>query len=189
MADKNAIRVLLQPEVAEEDVDDYATDAGWIPLGARPSTAATPYAYVWEVEDAGVQAEYVFDDLVGVAYLYFHGDDTVAVADQARGAIPTWSVDDVVTRLRSASDLETRVDSVLRIGVARVAQTEPVCAVLLSSADDPDAWMRRAFVTAAGYLEWPVLVERARKMRLDDPDPEVREEARIVVEAVERAKR
>ena len=180
------MRVLLQPQVTEADVDTYGLDAGWIPLGERPAGDTVPYAFVWDVEDAGVQAEFVRDDLVQVDYLYLHGDDAdgvARVAAETRARLPTWTFDEMLERLGAAGDRDVRLDSLLRLGVTRQPPTATAVAPLLATADDPDRWVRQGFVTVAGYLEWPELLERVRGL-LGDPDPGVAGQARIVLGAL-----
>jgi hypothetical protein len=179
----HTIRIIIKPGITEEDVAELAVSVGWIPLGSRPASPRNPYAFVWEDENHDVEIHYVYDNLLDMAYLYLQGRNTHEVELLARAGLASWTYVELLDQLKTATRAEDVIDAICRIALSREAETHEAVNLLVS-ATSGDAGIRRAVITAAGYLEWPPLIELAQRLRACDPDVEVREEAALVLDAI-----
>jgi hypothetical protein len=180
-------RVLLRPEVTEEQVEDVSLDLGWVVLGSRVATDTTPYEQVWQDENAAVYVHFVWDDLLALAFLLLHGGDVPTVERKVRAALPTYTYDEVLTELRSATDGAQLTDSIFRLAVLRPAEDPEVIELLQRAAGSKDAAVRRCVVHGVSYLEWPALLTLIADLRENDPDQTVREDAALVLDAIAEA--
>lgn len=177
-------RVLLRDDVTEDRVEDVALDLDWIPLGSREATDNGPYEQIWEDEVAGVYVHYVWDDLVRMAYLLVQGTEVIAVETAIRAVLPTYAYGEVIGELRTATGREPVIDAICRIAVLQPNENVEIVRLLLNAADNEDPEIRRAVITATGYLEWRALLERIAIFRDHDPDAVVRADAALVLDAV-----
>jgi hypothetical protein len=175
--------------VSEDQVDEVSLDLGWIPLGSRPASDTSPYERVWLDEVAEVYVHYVWDDLLALAFLLLQGRDVRTVEQEIQAALPIHTYDEVLAELRSASGREAVIDAIARLAALRPSEDAGVAELLRGMANDDDPEIRRAVVTAAGYLEWPALLALLTRLREDDADQTVRDEAATVLDAIASSRR
>ncbi|WP_143760866.1 hypothetical protein [Actinosynnema mirum] len=180
----NSVRVLLDPRVEQEDVEEASLELLWLFLEERPHTDSTPHEHVWLDELSEVYAHFVRDDLLGVSFLLLHGDDVPEAERAVRAVLPTVTLEEVVAALATASDDTELVNALRFLAAALPVETPELVGLLTATARSGAVNARGAFVTAAAYLEWPRLLDEVARLRDEDPDQGVRANAAIVLDAI-----
>jgi hypothetical protein len=191
MSDHEAyVRVLLHLNVTEEQLEELALDLDWMPKGLRAATDKAPYQHVFQDETAGVYIHYVWDELLRIPYVLLRGDDVAAVEEKIRRSLPTYTYDEVVEHLRSASGRESVIDAICQVALLRSAEDRDsaedpeIVELLRRERQSDDVEIRRAVVTCAGYLEWPALLALITEVREIDSNETVRQDATLVLDAI-----
>jgi hypothetical protein len=187
-------RVILHPDVTDEQIEDVAMDLDWMELGIKPATEKTPYQRIWEDEIAKVVVRYIWDDLLRQPFLTLQGEDVSTVEQRICNALPSFTPEEIVESLHSASGYEPVIDAIALVallghaGYGELSEDPEIVRLLEMRAQSEHPEVRNAVITAAGYLEWPAMLELVAGLRDRDPDQDVREQADLVLNAIAEAR-
>jgi hypothetical protein len=177
-------RLVLKPHVTESDFELAAWEHNWL-IREMGEEEAGALVDTWATADGGTIIRFVNDSPIGLNYVRVHGDAADLVAQQIREDLELWSVSEALDALRKAESLgDKRVALFAAALTAPVTPDHEVVGRLRDAAADPDVNLRRSFVEAVGYLPWPQLVEHVDELSRNDPDPVVRDDARLLLEGI-----
>ena len=145
--------------------------------------------YSWLVNDMKTDFNFVEDTVRDLYFFVTGGPQADMVEAVVRAAFPCWTHAEVLRQAQDAQgkDSDTRLEALQRLAAVAPEEAEPADLALYEAAlSDRDANLRHAGIEAVGYTEWPVLVERLRRIQGEDPDPEVRLAALRMVQAIQK---
>ncbi|MER6565673.1 HEAT repeat domain-containing protein [Streptomyces sp. NPDC001093] len=183
-------RCVLKPEVSRDDVElaVWEMDLNLFEMGDEE---ADVYVDIWRSDDESTEVHYVEDRPIGLAYMTLRGAAAQAYEQRIRESLACWSFDEVVDALTGAVDRDARLVAVYATVLTAAEnpeeqrqREEAVAEQLRHVAADPDPGIRQSVVIATGYWPRPALVEIVREIQRSDPEPRVRENARILLEGI-----
>jgi hypothetical protein len=180
------IRVPLKENVNINDVDTLAWREEWNIQASIPRTRDNPYEVIFTAED-GTSIHYIEDFLLGVNYLLLEGEDPAPTAERILGKLPTYSIDEIQ---RLVERCRTRDEQIRAIYLAAAATTPRFDASLYRlfeitlASNNPE--VRSAAILGMGYAAWPAFKALLQPIEATDPDARVREDARAMLESLER---
>lgn len=171
-------KILLKHQVDAGAVMNLAGENRWFFQDCdMMSPQQTFSVYSWLVNDMKTGMDFVEDTIRDLYLIVTAGPQSEMVEKVVRAAFPCWMHDEVLRQAQEAqgADADARIEALQRLSAVAPEEAEPADLALYEAAlSDPDPRLRCAGVNAVGYAEWPVLVERLRRMQGEDPDPEVR---------------
>ncbi|AGP41493.1 hypothetical protein SCE1572_47625 [Sorangium cellulosum So0157-2] len=175
---------LLGPRTSHADFERFAKAQGWVLHEDRPSKGPkSPYEQIWVTSDQSTAIHYMDDPTPKERFLIVYGRHTGDVAFDVGANLDIETSDDVMDRAVIASTDAERVNVAWQIGVVAKAYDETALDILKSLYDGADDVVRHAVINAVGYRGWPEAMSFLEDVAKDDPSPELRENARAIVEA------
>jgi hypothetical protein len=185
MADVQSARLVIKDYVRREDIDRIAEREGWQFRREVPAQPQKPYSKIWLTQDGETGAAYVEDALINVRYLEVRAYDLPSAVQRIAAVTDTYSDAEIRGMLAYASTPEQWVDVIHKAAVAAPRQFDPsYFQLLLKAKDHPDPRVREAFIEAAPYVLWREMEEPLKEMEKNDPDPEIRRKAGIMLTAM-----
>jgi hypothetical protein len=183
-----AYRTVLAPSAGREQFQELARSAGWQLHNVVQPTEAQPYEEIWSVDGGAGSAHYVEDDRIGVASVLTMGERAGELADLVRQGLSTVTPDEVLVWAYVVGESGDPGGRVQALGyLAAVAPGEPsdaFVAVLEDALRDNRVEVRRAALYTCVYLSWLELVPLVESVREGDPDVTTRENAALVLAAI-----
>lgn len=177
-------RLVLKPHVTESDFELAAWGRNWL-IREMDEEDAGALVDTWVSSDGTTEIHYVEDRSIGLNYLTLHGEATTLIEQQIREDLDLWSLPEALDALRAAEMSDDKRPALYAVALtAPPAPHDEVIDEFRDVAIDADPVVRRSFVEAVGYLPWPQLVELVEALRRDDPDPLVRDDARLLLEGM-----
>lgn len=103
-------------------------------------------------------------------------------------AIARWTSPDAVVAIQEANNRNDKLRAIYAAVLsAPAAEDAAVVDALCPLVDDPDPGIRQSLIVATGYRPWPGLISMVRELRDRDPVDHVRENARILLEGIEKS--
>ncbi|GGN64281.1 hypothetical protein GCM10010112_24330 [Actinoplanes lobatus] len=171
---------------AELEVDQISFDDGWDMLQVEDPASDT-FVNVWATADGSVEIHLVKDPMVGLDYLTLYGDDVADVQLDIEERSSFWSTGEALREIGRATDRDDRLRAVYTAALSATdAESDAVAEAFRTVSRDDDPGIRLSVVVATGYLQTPGLVEIVAGLAADDPHDTVRENARILLEGIER---
>jgi len=178
------LRLVLKPGVSGSDVESFAWENDWnlFEMGEEDAGALVD---IWRTDDGETEIHYVDDRPIGVTYLTLSGGAVDAMERQICDGLDVWSFPEALEELSGAFHATEKRIALFVAALAAPEEESEVAAQKISSvAEDSDPELRRAFVEAAGYLPWPILIGKIEELRENDPDRLVKETAGILMEGI-----
>ncbi|GAA0432903.1 hypothetical protein FHR83_003773 [Actinoplanes campanulatus] len=171
---------------AELEVDQISFDDGWDMLQVEDPASDT-FVNVWATADGSVEIHLVKDPMVGLDYLTLYGDDVSDIQLDIEERSSFWSTEEALREIGRATDRDDRLRAVYTAALSATdAESDAVVAAFRTVSRDDDPGIRLSVVVATGYLQTPGLVEIVADLAASDPHDTVRENARILLEGIER---
>jgi hypothetical protein len=180
-------RVVLRPPSTIDDVLALADSAGWLLIGQiLPGPEQGPNLEVrWQVSEY-TDLHYVEDELAKELYLVAVGQDELEKAQVLRrleSELSVRTVSEVLAELDGSPLGPGAVKPVLRAGlVAPLEFSDDVYERLVAVLGHPEKIVRQAAVFGMLYTAWPQFLPSLRELAETDPDPDVRETARMALD-------
>jgi hypothetical protein len=165
---------------------DLAWQQGWT-LTAKIDenrAAQIPFELTWRTSEPSVRVHLIRDFVTGLSYVVVDGPSRRDVVDLIRQTIPMVTLEDVLAEIEDPSRNESPRDA-YRLGIVAPLNVADVRVTggfrRLFTSPDPD--VRKAAVWASSYTKWRDLRREIEALAQDDPDQEVRLDARTMLAA------
>lgn len=174
-------RIILRPDVLNEDIWSFAERQGWIYLGHVPRNPERGVFYEarWEPGGGG-SVHFIIDEFADVLYMVAQHHDPQAadeLAHQVEKALPVKSLETLVEDFDVNMYPAGWAKSLLALGVgAPKAVDEEVLSRFRQSFGHREAKVRMAIVWAIRYAAWPELQQYLEQMARLEADPNVASE-------------
>jgi hypothetical protein len=179
------IRVPLK-NVTINEVDTLAWREEWSIQASIPRTQDNPYEVVFTAED-GTSIHYIEDFLLGVSYLLLRGEEPALVAERVRKKLPTYSVDEIKRLVAQGKTRDEQIRAIYLVAAATTPRFDASLYRLFEitlASNNPE--VRSAAILGMGYAAWPEFKALLQPIEATDPDARVREDARAMLESLER---
>jgi hypothetical protein len=163
---------------AYSELDELARRHGWRVVAPGPSDA---WAEGWEPE-AGTLVAWYEDSDTDVDYAVVEGPARASVEELIRAGMELLTPENSAEAVGSQQAPLLRGRTLMAVAVAAPSTPdEAVSSVIAQALRDADPFVRRYGLYAVEVLGWPALRAAAERLRLDDPDPQVRATASEVL--------
>jgi hypothetical protein len=173
-------RVVLEETVSREDVEVKAYAMGWQLWDQQAAEGNTRFHQVYRPADTAGFVSHVEDAMVGLRYL--QADDPAITALRAiADELPARDAESVLTSLRDARSIDGARLALRQTAIMAPPQYEPIWYDAIRPwFDHPHKGVRLTAVLVAAYLGWPEFRPILEHLISNDPDVDVREDARVV---------
>jgi hypothetical protein len=179
------LRLALRDHVTADDVDRLAWREDWEIHGIIPRTGETPHEVVFAV-DEGTTVHYVEDFVLGRNYLVVRGDRARVVVDRIQTKLATYSRAELIEAARGAKTANECIRAITLLAITSADDLdEEVLHHFAEAAACNDPRVRRRAILGMGYVEWSEFAPILERLERGDPEPEVREDARLMREGLE----
>jgi hypothetical protein len=171
----------------------YAMFNDWLLIEQVAPEAGIPQQLVFSKggkRETNSTLHLVRDPIVGFAYILARGREAVDAIGELRRTVPLFSDDEILESARKAAvssemALDDRTLAVARLAVASPTDFEPLYFEAFRAAlASPEPAVRRAAVWHTGYPGWPQFRGPLEQIRDADPEPELREAATKMLDAI-----
>ncbi|MBQ0986080.1 hypothetical protein KBZ10_16475 [Streptomyces sp. F63] len=179
-------RLILKPGIDETNMFQIARSRRWslYDIGNKNSEI---YRHIWHSSDGGVEIHYVEDPLTGLNFVTLRGPGAESIEQDIRSSLPVWTYPEALGALRSSDGRDDRLYSAYAAALtAPTTEDEPLVEEMRRMSVDTDPGIRQAVVVATGYCPWPSLVEIVKHLEESDAVENVRDNARLLLEGLER---
>jgi hypothetical protein len=182
-------RVVLKPQVTDEDINCLGADAEdaeqWDRYGFARQLQDEPYGQWWKSIDGTCRIAYVQDPLREIRYYQITGTDLEPHIALIRGALATYEPGEIEAPMSAARTASEKIVAVYHAAASAPSEREPtIFDFLTRSMKESDSAVRRAAVDAALVALWPDLRPSLEQVAVADPDAELREFARETLETL-----
>jgi hypothetical protein len=179
-------RVLLDDSVTREDVEYAAFAFNWHLADQIQARPGFPFKLIYKPADSPEFVYYIEDGVV--ALCYFEADQNAAGALAViRQRLATQQPESVLAMLRGARSSD---EARLALRQAAIVAPREFDAGWFDAIrrwfDDPLGEVRRIAVLVAAYFAWPEFQPFLQRLAGDDPDSDVREDVRLILESLSR---
>ncbi|MEV5971699.1 hypothetical protein [Streptomyces sp. NPDC051921] len=142
---------------------------------------------IWELPRSAGSVHYVEDPVVRMSYMVVRAEDSERVAAAIKQGIPSWDLRDVLQALRLSRTVDEKIKNVYLMALAaHEGQGGEVTEALSLVFRDPAEEVRKSAVVASGYVGLAATRELLQESASGDSSARVRENARLMLEALER---
>lgn len=181
-------RMVLRERFCEEDVERFAQELGWTKRGVDQADPEEGIAYhvVWAPPGAAISLHYTEDDLARDSYVTVIGKDAAAVHGAqvlVEPRLNTWPLAELLAEVDGASTPVLLARAVLRAGLgAPETFDEGFFARINAALQHPDRRVRETAVWAVTFSPYAEYRPALTAIRESDEDPELRDNAEILLE-------
>jgi hypothetical protein len=173
---------LLKPGTTFEDFQRIADLYRWRIVKELPSDAErTAYEQIRVTPDGSTTIHYLADPLVRERFLVVRGPQTGAVAFNAGRSFDCETPDEVIERVRDAGSDKEKAGGAYQLAVVFPDVGEEAMSILRRFYETGSSDVRHAVINAVGWRGWPQGKAFLEQVARDDPDSELRENARDIV--------
>jgi hypothetical protein len=174
----------LRSADGRDQLDRVASRERWILDEVAKATKDRPFELVWLTDDEETSIHYIEDTVLALNCVLVRGEEVDEVVELIRADVETVPREEVLARGRRAEGTWLVNAAYLVAATASSDYDAEAFAIVERAAEaaEPDA--RRAAAVSMGYLEWPESRERLERLAHEDPDPDVRQTASTILEAL-----
>lgn len=181
-------RMILREQATEEDVQHFARGLSMTKIRdiSSPERQTVVREITWEA-NSGVLLHYAADYLSASRIISIEGDDNEQFrrfVDVTVRLLDPWRLDELINEVDSCDvgDARSLALAVIRLGVgAPNGYNDEVFNRISAAMHSPQAWVRKAAIWATMYSQWPEFLPLLREIADADPDEEIRNDARRMV--------
>jgi hypothetical protein len=182
-------RFVVKEHVPRDQISVAAWDNRWIWLEEYEADDDRPYEKVWTTLDHQSSIHYIEDFVIGVRYLYVSNAQNDVIR-QVISSIPVYTNDEVKQMAETAAgadgDAQGQIRAVYHLALTATRRSDAyVLDAIASALSNPTPEVRQAAILAVGYVGWPEFRVPLESLRRDDPDVDVRSDAKAMLEAME----
>lgn len=176
------LRLVLAPDVSDEDVSRLAGREDWLLQRIDPGDEESPFEKVWITGDERSSIHYLLDPMHDIPYLTVRGERETELLQAIRDGLPVLEGEQLAKGFDAADGKWDKVDALYRIGLgAPLTKDDALLQRLDQGFRDEEFDVRVAAALASFFAGWPELRERLERLREDDNE-EVREAAEGALE-------
>lgn len=184
-------RMVLRERFSEDEVETFAQELGWTRQGVDPADPEEGISYhvFWAPPGAAIALHYTEDDLARDSYVMVIGKDAAAVHGAQALIEPrlnTWRPAEVLAEVDGAAEPVPLARAVLRAGLGAPDEfDEDFFARINSALQHPARLVRETAVWAVTFSPYVEYRPALASLRDGDEDPDVRENAGILLEGID----
>lgn len=179
-------KVILHESVTADDVWNVADNAHWFWWDEVEPAEGVPHEIMWYANVKESVIHYVEDDVTGIKYMVFKGEDTDALVATLTSGVRAYTKDELLKLVHGAKTPDDVSFAYYRLAIMAPVETDPEILHAFEQAfSSDDAAIRDMALGAASYIEWDKLTSLVRRLSTEDPDERVRETATLLLEAME----
>lgn len=181
---------LLGGRTSHQDFQTVAGANGWIVYEERPPAGPNqPYEQIWVTSDRRTAIHYMDDPTPRERFVVVYGPDTGDVAFDLGVGCDIRTAEDVSEAAQAAASEEDIITAAWQLCVTHKHFDLDVMGVLKQFYQGGSALVRHAVVNAVGYRGWQESMGFLEGVARSDPDGDLRENARSIVEAWKKVRR
>ncbi|HYC93811.1 MAG TPA: HEAT repeat domain-containing protein [Thermoanaerobaculia bacterium] len=187
---QNVKRVPIAPDVTEDDVAQVAYFENLDNHDYIEGDEKTPTETVYNVPGEETFLHYIEDEMLGISYIAFSGENAENLEKKVADKVKTVKPADVARALKSPPKDPEKLRRTLAHAflLAPPKHDETFDKYFRIGFEHADPDVRRQAVVGVGYVGWPELAEPLRELAENDPDTDVKRDAKAMLKALKGAK-
>ena len=189
MADADR-RVFLRETTVQEDFFRFVEHMGYDFVQSLGPEQGMPLQHTYRAVDGGATVRFLIEPIVHLPVLLLWGNLAEDVAKEASDYFDVVNRDDILSMYDPAEQSGQRRKALAFLALlASDGRDQGVVAVLDQAARDRDVEVRLDAIWVMRYAPWPEVISIAERVRREDAEPRVREEAQSFLDGYEKMKR
>ena len=178
-------RVVLEKQTSAQDVASFARRHGLELYDEIEANEDRPGETIWTSEGARDRLHRLDDQFSGLVYLIIKGDREEALRDAAEEELDGLTTEILAVAMQGRDDAALSRSAIAALGVlAPPACSEEYLGIFRWVLRHDNPAVRDAAISATGYARWPELIAELEHVATNDPDPALRDYAKIAIDAI-----
>ena len=146
-----------------------------------------PYSLTWLSSNKKTKINYVKDYIVGFPYLIIDGQDVESVSELIKSHFDIYSPAEIVQKVQTARTEQEQIDAIFCLALVAPNKFDSKFFELFKIGfNHPSPEVRAKTLEACAYTEWKEFIPYINKIRNQDSDEMVKNQAEIISKAYQR---
>lgn len=178
------LRIILKEEVTHDDVSLLAWKDNWTFLSLITNDEYVPYVKMWHAEEGDAVIYYIEDSLLSIQYIKIEGREVQAVAAKIYDSLDAYTGEEIFHMIDEANDSNDYIRAIYCLGAfAGESFDSKISKYFDTVFSNSDPEVRRAAIFATAYCAWREFDAPLQRLRISDPDQNVRTYADLMLES------
>jgi hypothetical protein len=181
---KGSLVLLLGPGTSLAEFERIADRSGWPLFRVEKGDQDTAYEQIRVTPDRSTAIQYVADPTPKERFLVAYGPLVDSIAYDLGRLFDVETPGEVLERARSAVSDDEKLAAAYQLGVVYPEYNAEVMTTLSAFYQRGSAEVRSAVINGLGYASWGEARPFLESAAHNDPDPELRQNAKCIVDAL-----
>jgi hypothetical protein len=176
------VRILPKGDFPRKRLSSLANRENWLLARVIAGDSSTPSEWIATTSDRSTFVHWISDPKIDITYILVTGAQRDALARVVNDAFECYSLHETIADARAAEERVARTRAIYHLAIlAPYEEEEGIVEIFRSYAVSADPEVRGATVLAMSYVGWPSFRGILTPLSESDADPEVREDAAILL--------